>query len=59
MFDPRTREFSRLDIPTRAGEELKYLQSDYCAACDNDLYILAVDRRPPHTVLVLRSKPLG
>ena len=59
VFDPHTREFSRLDIPTRGGEESKYLQSDYCAAYDNELYILAVDRRPPHRVVVHRSKPLG
>jgi streptogramin lyase len=58
IFDPKTRKFSRLDIPTRKGEVLRYLQSDYCGVLDNEMYILAVNARPPQNVLVLRTKPL-
>jgi streptogramin lyase len=59
VFDPATKRFSRLDIPTRPGETLKYLMSDYCATFAEDLFILAVNRQAPHTVIVLRSRPLG
>ena len=58
VFDPRTREFSRLDIPTRKNEQLSLLMSDYCAVFDNQLFILAVNKQPPHTVIVLQSKPV-
>jgi hypothetical protein len=57
VFDPATHKFSRLDIPTRSGEQLKYLMSDYCATCDDHLFILAVNQKQPKTVIVLQSKP--
>ncbi|MEX0725388.1 MAG: hypothetical protein WD065_03905 [Planctomycetaceae bacterium] len=58
VFDPDTRTFSRLDIPTRDGEERKYLMSDYAATYDDQLYILAVNAKAPQTAIVLRSQPL-
>ena len=57
VFDPKTREFSRLEIPTREGEVRKYLMSDYCATFGNHLFILAVNKKRPRTVIVLQSKP--
>ena len=59
VFDPATRKFSRLDLPTRSGEQLKYLMSDYCATYDDHLFILAVNQKQPKTVIVLQSKPLS
>ena len=56
VFDPETRKFSRLDIPTATGEERKYLMSDYCAVSDDHLFILAVNMKAPRTVIVLQSK---
>ena len=32
--------------------------SDYCAAYDNHLYLLAVNQKPPRTVIVLQTKPI-
>lgn len=58
VFDPRTRTFSRLEFPLRAGEERAYLMSDYCAVSDNHLYLLAVNQKPPSTVIVLQTKPV-
>ena len=55
VFDPRTRRFARLDLPTREGEELGFLMSDYCATFADELYIFAVNQKPPHTAIVLRS----
>lgn len=57
VFDPQTRKFSRLDIPTRQGEQREYLMSDYCAVADGCLFLLAVNKKPPRTVIVLQSKP--
>ena len=57
VFDPRTRQFSRLDLPVRDAEVRGDLMSDYCAVCDDHLYILAVNRKPPRNVIVLKSKP--
>ena len=56
MFDPATRGFSRLDILTRDGEQRGQLMSDYCAVYDDQLFILAVNKQPPNTVVVLQSK---
>jgi len=58
VFDPRTMTFSRLEFPLRDGEERKYLMSDYCATFDNHLYLLAVNQKPPRTVIVLQTKPI-
>ena len=58
VFDPKTRRFARLDIPTRDGEDRKYLQADYCAVHDDELFILAVNAKAPRTALVLRTRPL-
>ena len=59
VFDPETRRFSRLDIPTRVGEERKHLMSDYCAVTGDHLYLLAVNMKPPRNVIVLQSKMPG
>lgn len=56
VFDPKSREFSRLEIPTREGETRRYLMSDYCATHANELYILAVNREAPQNVIVLQSR---
>jgi len=58
VFDPQAKKFSRLDIPTRDGEVLSYLQSDYCATYDNGLYILAVNRKAPRNAIVFRTRPI-
>ena len=52
VFDPKTRRFSRLDIPTREGESL---MSDYALTVRGELCILAVDMTPPYTAVVLRG----
>ena len=57
VFDPKTQGFSRLDLPTREGEDRCYLMSDYCAVSDNNLYLLAVNQNAPRTVIVLQTKP--
>jgi hypothetical protein len=57
VFDPRTRQFSRLELPVRHAEVRGDLVSEYCAVCDDQLYILAVNRKPPRNVIVLQSKP--
>jgi len=58
VFDPRTRHFSRLDFPTRPGERLSDLQSDYAATYRDNLFLVAVNRQAPRTAIVLRSTPL-
>ena len=58
IFDPQTHGFSRLDYPIQDGEVLKYLQSDYCTTWNDELYLLAVNQKPPRTVSVLRSNPM-
>jgi hypothetical protein len=59
VFDPQTERFSRLDLPTREGEERDLLMSDYCATFEDQLYLLAVNQQSPNNVIVLRTKPLG
>lgn len=56
VFDPATQQFSRLDFPVVEQESVGDMMSDYCATFDDDLYILAVNRRPPGTVAVLQSR---
>lgn len=58
IFEPATRKFSRLDFPTRPGETLADLQSDYAVTFRNNLFLVAVNRRSPRTAVVLRSSPL-
>ena len=58
VFDPATRKFSRLDFPTRPGERLSQLQSDYAVAYRDNLFLVAVNRQAPRTAIVLRSTPL-
>lgn len=56
VFDPKSSAFSQLAMPTRADEERQYLMSDYCAVSGDDLFILAVNQKPPNTVIVLQSR---
>lgn len=56
VFDPVSRQFSRLDFPVRDGESVQDMMSDYCATFDDQLFILAVNRSSPGTVAVLQSK---
>ncbi|MED5399253.1 MAG: hypothetical protein VX669_02630, partial [Planctomycetota bacterium] len=58
VLDPATRKFSRLDFPTRPGEKLSDLQSDYAVTYRDDLFLVAVNRQVPRTAIVLRSTPL-
>lgn len=58
VFDPESRKFSRLEFPLREGEERKYLMSDYCATFDDQLFLLAVNQKPPYTVIVLQSRSI-
>ncbi|MBQ15908.1 MAG: hypothetical protein CMJ65_02160 [Planctomycetaceae bacterium] len=58
VFDPAARKFSRLDFPTRPGEQLSHLQSDYAVAYRDNLFLVAVNRQAPRTAIVLRSTPL-
>tara|TARA_B100001123_G_scaffold244774_1_gene273685 strand:+ start:817 stop:954 length:138 start_codon:yes stop_codon:yes gene_type:complete len=44
-------------LPVRHAEVRGDLVSEYCAVCDDQLYILAVNRKPPRNVIVLPSKP--
>ena len=59
VFDPDTHRFSQLEIPTRCGEVSKYLMSDYCVSFEDDLYILAVNAKPPQHAIIFCSKPVG
>ena len=43
-------------MPVRDAEVRGDLVSDYCAVCDDQLYILAVNRKLPRNVIVLKSK---
>jgi len=54
VFNPETKKFSRLDIPTREGESF---MSDYALTVGGELYILAVNRNAPHDAVILRSCP--
>lgn len=56
VFDPRRKRFSRLDIPTREGEDF---MADYMVDANGVLCILAADKNPPQTAVVLRSSPLA
>jgi len=58
VFDPVTRGFSRLDVPVLPNEERKYLMADYCAVHNDHLYILAVNKLAPHSVIMLQTQPL-
>ncbi|WP_373652381.1 hypothetical protein [Schlesneria sp. DSM 10557] len=58
VFDPMTQGFSRLEIPTLPSEERKYLMSDYCAIFEDELFILAVNKFDPQTVIVLQTRPI-
>jgi hypothetical protein len=55
VFDPRTRAFSRLDIPARPGEEF---MCDYLIEVGGEFCLLAVNRQPPNTAVVLRTSQL-
>ena len=52
VFDPRTRQFSRLDVPARPGEEF---MCDYLQEVEGRLYLLAVNSRPPQTAVVVAT----
>jgi hypothetical protein len=52
VFDPQQRKFSRLDIPTRAGESFI---SAYALVAHDQLYITAVNANPPKNAVMLRS----
>jgi hypothetical protein len=54
VFDPKTKKFSRLDIPDRQGESF---MSDYALTVRGELYLLAVNRYTPHNAVILRSCP--
>ena len=56
VFDPKTKTFSRLDIPARDGESF---MSDYAVAVGGELYLLAVNMHAPYNAVILRSCPLG
>jgi hypothetical protein len=57
VFDPSTKKFSRLDIPTQEGESF---MSDYALTMRDELFLLAVNMNAPRNAVILRtSPPLG
>jgi hypothetical protein len=53
VFDPQTRKFSRLDIPARDNEDF---MSDYAIIVREHLYLLAVNRNPPHNAVIVQTQ---
>ena len=58
VFDPARSCFSRLDLPVRMEESRSDLQSDYCITYQDEMYILAVDRKVPRRAMVVQSSQL-
>ncbi|MCH2571017.1 MAG: hypothetical protein MK103_06575, partial [Planctomycetes bacterium] len=58
VFVPARSCFSRLDLPVRMEESRSDLQSDYCITYQDEMYILAVDRKVPRRAMVVQSSQL-